>query len=203
MKLAQTWPEIEANILASRRAKISGYSEEALGFIGGGRDTIVKIERLLEKKLPNEFSYYVAALAPREDYNFEAIPTPFGPYLELYSFTKLSLDVYPEWRKGERTRMAEPFLVGDDGACAVVLDLGHPYCPAYLSGELGTDLLAHSFANFLLILSCHDLVYTTVDAETDYKNRGYSKPDPRWDEAANRIKAKISEIAPDCMEAWT
>ena len=202
MEFAEAWPEIKRNLLASRRVRIPDYSEEALGFIGGGKAEVIKIEKLLGKKLPKGFAYYVEKLAPREDYMFEQIPMPFMPFFELYSSANLSSDIYPKWRESEKADLKEPFLIGDDSSNDVVLDLGHPYCPAYLSGELGRDLLAHSFVDFMRILSYRELQLTILDAGTDYEAYDNNVEDPRWADGKTKIKKKIIEIAPDCLEAW-
>ena len=202
MDFVEAWPEIKGDILASRRVRVPDYSEDALGFVGGGRAEVVKIERLLGKKLPKEFAYYVEKLAPLENRSFEQIPMPFMVYFELYSFTNLSADIYPEWRESEKTHLREPFFIGEDGSNVVVLDLGHPYCPTYLSGEYGLDLLAYSFADFMRILSYRELQLTIFDAGADYDTYDNSVENPRWAEGEAKIKKRIMEIAPDCLKAW-
>ncbi len=203
MMIAEAWPEITENILASRRVRLPEYREESLSFTGGGRDEVVKIEKLLGRRLPKEFACYVAKLAPLENEPFEQINMPFSPYFELYSSKNLSMDIFPEWRESLKLELAEPFIVGDDGSCIVVINLEHPSCPAYLSGEYGTDLLAHSFADFLRILSYRDLILNTVDEGTDDDNYDEAIENPRWAEAARQIEKRVLEIAPECLEMWS
>lgn len=166
MKLETAWSKIEEYFQAiAQLREVQSSFNPARVFRGGGKSLVQKIEGSLGRKLPGEFRVYVEKYAPDSNVSFQSISSPFGPFFELYSINNLSLENTSPWEPSsdEKLSVQIPFALGADASSGAIVDLFNPMCPVYNSGELGLDLLAHNLADFFLILSFRELMFTTAE----------------------------------------
>ncbi len=201
MNFHQARPLILKYIIDTENLYGRNLNERDLTFIGQGVSAIIKIEKEIQRKLPDEFRFYLENLAFSKNQHF----VDFYQGFDLYGYSELGADKSSPWGDFVECQgvIFFPLVIASDTSIAFVADVGHPSCPVYRVDEMydwKPKLMASSLADFLLILFCREYVFKKDFLRLE-QNGWKDKPE-EFVEDYEMLRQLIMQLSPNSSRVW-
>ncbi|HSI49237.1 MAG TPA: SMI1/KNR4 family protein [Ideonella sp.] len=183
------------------------WAEPAFPFRGGGRQRLAVIETEFERTFPLELRDYIATIISPGPFSFTAVGNPIDVYgyddllkrLEGYNYNPLTREELEEWSP-------EWFLIGDEGADPIIVELGgtgvsSPVLQAmHGEGDWNFEIIASSLGQFILLTAArhHALHMLPFDQLIIDNENGFNLAGS----AAEWLFPRVKRWAPEFYDSW-
>ena len=186
-------------------AEIQQFWPGGLPFAFGRGGAATELQARYARPLPPDLAQYLDTVAPTQDVYFDTVGNPLtiyglprlGPHQDGYSWNPVTKEAIADWNP-------DFFLLGDEGADPVLLDLGRPELGVQQlwhgagSWEDG-DTLAATLGQFLLCAAARHHALNAFEAEPIVDDAAGFRLAPR---AAAWLLPRLRTWAGDYYAAW-
>ncbi|MEM6431140.1 MAG: hypothetical protein AAF708_18025 [Deinococcota bacterium] len=189
---------------------IQGIDKNFLGFVGGGEQAVLEVNRGVGFEVPLEFANYLRYYCPAKDLAVSDLYEGTGLHSYEYIATYRAQDEYGfDTYTGDDTHEfieGNFIVIGGDGPIGLAIDTDDENCPLYFNDAASNreqlQLAAPSLAHGLYLLGYYYLVKKEY-CNYDYEWNEVGKPSPIWQKGIDLFQAKLNELAPESsLEDW-